>query len=46
LDAAVKIAVREVKRHLAAGDVPRRVIFACFDTGTAEAYRRELSGDL
>lgn len=42
LDAATKIAVREVGAHLAANDVPVRVTFCCFREPDTEAYRRVL----
>ncbi len=43
LEAAVAIAVREVRAWLAAHARPRRVIFCCFGTGTADAYRAALA---
>ena len=39
---AAGIAVAEVRRHLAANDLPARIIFVCFDEDTAAAYRRAL----
>jgi len=39
---AARIAVAEVRRHLAGNEFPQRVIFVCFDGGTAAAYREAL----
>jgi O-acetyl-ADP-ribose deacetylase (regulator of RNase III) len=39
---AAQIAVRETRRHLAAGDLPERVIFVCFDDDNLAAYRAAL----
>lgn len=41
---AVRIAVREVRAHLAAGAEPQQVIFACFGEEMLAAYRAELAG--
>jgi O-acetyl-ADP-ribose deacetylase (regulator of RNase III) len=40
--AAVKIAVREVRAHVASGFEPQRVIFACFGEEMLAAYQAEL----
>ena len=40
---AAVIAVREVKAHLAGNRSLQRVIFACFDSTTAECYHRLLA---
>jgi len=39
---AARIAVAEVRRHLAGNEFPQRVIFVCFDGDTAAAYREAL----
>ena len=38
-EAAARIAVASVRRHLADNDFPQRVIFVCFDETMAAAYR-------
>ena len=43
VDAAVAIAVREVRAWLAAGQVPVRITCCCFGASMAEAYRRALA---
>ena len=40
LERATRIAVREVAAALAAGPMPERVTFVCFDAATAEVYER------
>jgi O-acetyl-ADP-ribose deacetylase (regulator of RNase III) len=40
MDAATKIAVREVGAWLVANDVPVRVTFCCFRDSDADVYRR------
>ena len=42
IDEAVKIAVREVRAHLATGAQPQRVIFACFGVEILRAYEDAL----
>ncbi len=42
-DAAMEIAVREVMQWLAAHDLPRRVIFCCFNKECARATRAALA---
>ncbi len=42
LERALPIVLREVRGHLAVEALPRRVVFACFDAGTYEAYRTAL----
>jgi O-acetyl-ADP-ribose deacetylase (regulator of RNase III) len=44
LDRALPIVLREVRGHLAVEPLPRRVVFACLDAGTHEAYRAALAG--
>src|SRR5947207_4602910 len=44
-EAAARIAVAEVCRHLAEHEIPATVIFACFDEATREAYRAALGTD-
>jgi O-acetyl-ADP-ribose deacetylase (regulator of RNase III) len=41
-DEAARIAVAVVHAHLAAGEIPQRVIFVCFDEATLGAYRLAL----
>ena len=41
-EAAARIAVAEVLRHLAEHEIPATVIFACFDEATRQAYRAAL----
>jgi len=41
-EAAARVAVSEVSRHLAAHDLPREMIFVCFDAATLAAYRTAL----
>src|SRR5262249_7268963 len=41
-DAAARIAVAEVRRHLAEHHVPQQIIFVCFDAPTLAAYRAAL----
>ncbi len=41
-DEAARIAVAAVRLHLAASEVPQRVIFMCFDEATFGAYRLAL----
>ena len=43
LEAAVKIAVREVREWLATHGKPTRVVFCCFGNESAAAYRAALS---
>ena len=43
IDAAVTIAVREVRASLARGAEPQRVVFCCFGEALAAAYRRALA---
>lgn len=42
LDKAVSVAVREVRAHLDANELPRRVVFCCFGSDTEAEYRRQL----
>ena len=42
LERALPIVLREVRGHLAVEALPRRVVFACFDARTYEAYRAAL----
>jgi O-acetyl-ADP-ribose deacetylase (regulator of RNase III) len=42
LEAAAAIAVREVRRHLAAGGPPERVLLVCFDERARSACERAL----
>jgi O-acetyl-ADP-ribose deacetylase (regulator of RNase III) len=42
-DAAARIAVAAARAHLAADELPRRVVFVCFDAATAAAYRTALA---
>ena len=42
IEAAVAIAVREVRDWLASGGEPRRIVFCCFGAELASAYRREV----
>ena len=42
IEAAVAIAVREVRDWLASGHEPRRIVFCCFSAELASAYRREV----
>ncbi len=44
LEAATRIAVAEVQRHLQASDLPQRVLFVCFDARSHNAYRVALAG--
>ena len=44
-DAACAIAVVETRRFLAANDMIKLVIFACFDNATVELYRAALGFD-
>lgn len=44
-EAAARIAVAAVGRHLAEHRAPERVIFVCFDEATLGAYRLALAGD-
>lgn len=44
LDEAARIAVSEIKRHLAAGGGLEHIIFVCFTDKVAQAYRRAMSG--
>lgn len=39
LDRALPVVLREVRGHLAVEELPRRVVFVCFDAATFEAYR-------
>ena len=41
-DEAARIAVATVRAHLAASEMPQRVIFVCFDEATLNAYRLAL----
>jgi O-acetyl-ADP-ribose deacetylase len=43
IDAAVEIAVREVRAWLQGSDAPRRIVFCCFGATLAQAYRRAVS---
>ncbi len=43
LDQATRIAVREVRAHLAAGSMLERVMFVCFDARTRRAYEAACS---
>jgi O-acetyl-ADP-ribose deacetylase (regulator of RNase III) len=45
LDAAVAIAVREVRAHLARHSLPVQAIFACFGPATLQAYRTVLAAE-
>ena len=42
LEAATRIAVAEVQGHLHARDLPRRVLFVCFDAHAEAVYREVL----
>ena len=42
-EAAAGIAVAEVYAHLAASEMPERVIFVCFDDATLAVYRQALA---
>ena len=42
IEAAVAIAVREVRDWLASGNEPSRIVFCCFGAELASAYRREV----
>jgi O-acetyl-ADP-ribose deacetylase len=42
-DAAARIAVAEVRRHLAAGSGLERVVFVCFDARSRAAYEQALA---
>ena len=42
IEAAVAIAVREVRDWLASGSEPRRILFCCFGAELASAYRRKV----
>jgi len=42
---AARIAVAAARRHLAANDLPERLIFVCFDDATVAAYRAALGLD-
>jgi O-acetyl-ADP-ribose deacetylase (regulator of RNase III) len=46
VDRAVAIAVREVRSWLDRGEEPARIVFCCFGTDIAAAYRRELANTL
>ncbi|HVT33030.1 MAG TPA: O-acetyl-ADP-ribose deacetylase [Rhodanobacteraceae bacterium] len=43
IEAAVAIAVREVRKWLECGTGPSRIVFCCFGRDLATAYRRELA---
>lgn len=43
LDAAIGIALATVRAHVAAHLPPQRIVFCCFGSETAEAYRRALA---
>jgi len=43
IDAAVAVAVREARGWTDGGDGPQRIVFCCFGTELAQAYRRALS---
>lgn len=43
LDAAAAIAVRACADAMAAGPLPERVLFACFDATTLECYRAQIA---
>jgi O-acetyl-ADP-ribose deacetylase (regulator of RNase III) len=40
---AARVAVAAARRHLADNDAPQKLIFVCFDEGTAAAYRIALA---
>ena len=44
LERALPIVQREVRGHLAVEALPARVVFACFDLPTYEAYRAAFGG--
>jgi len=44
LAAATAVAVAAVRDFLRGSDLPERVVFCCFDSRTAEAYRAALTG--
>ena len=44
LERALPIVQREVRGHLAVEALPARVVFACFDLATFEAYRAAFGG--
>lgn len=43
LEQAVKIAVRECAEFVRAHPLPEKILFACFDSATLEAYEAELA---
>jgi len=45
-EAAARIALAAVRAHLAASEMPQRVIFVCFDAATLGAYRVALGREV
>lgn len=43
LEKAVKVAIRQVRLHLASHEMPKKVIFCCFNAETRAEYEKQLS---